>query len=231
MTSYLSWRSSLAIIVTHTHNISSILKKLQKKKNLFVFHCPAYYSNYWLSFFLALFLTLRRWSQTWRDQKSQRFSRSVRQQETGEDDRCLSSLAEGPKEMEDETVHCQANQKACKNIRSRCKKKTSIKIIIIFLFCFPPQNQEYIFLILPKSSLVPNLFLNSFPLKSIFKYIFPICMKLCNDTVALVRKKAANAIYHLIDNLEKYEGGIYAEIVFENIKGFSNAQRYNQRQT
>ena len=69
--------------------------------------------------------------------------------------------------------------------------------------------------------------------ETIFKIISPISFKLCNDTVYIVRKKAAKNIHKILltfsDNNEM--SALYKECVIENIKGFSNSTRYNQRQT
>jgi hypothetical protein len=41
--------------------------------------------------------------------------------------------------------------------------------------------------------------------ETVFKYIFPISLKLCNDNVSEVRHEAALQMFHVVDNM-KYAG-------------------------
>jgi hypothetical protein len=45
-----------------------------------------------------------------------------------------------------------------------------------------------------------------YEIETIFKYIFPISLKLCNDQVNEVRFEAASQIYYVIQN---FHGSIY----------------------
>ena len=64
---------------------------------------------------------------------------------------------------------------------------------------------------------------------SIFSYIMPITMKLCNDIVSSVRQTAAQKAYVLVLSLQSHE--IYFDCVVQSIIGFSLSSRFNQRQT
>lgn len=63
-----------------------------------------------------------------------------------------------------------------------------------------------------------------------FRYIAPISFKLCNDPVAYVRDEAAVKIHALLTALYKSSDPIHRELVVENIKGFSQSNRYFNRQ-
>lgn len=63
----------------------------------------------------------------------------------------------------------------------------------------------------------------------IFRIIAPISFKLCNDPVAFVREEAAKKIHAIVKALYNSEE-IYRDSVIENIKGFSQSNRYTNRQ-
>lgn len=65
--------------------------------------------------------------------------------------------------------------------------------------------------------------------ETIFKYIFPISLKLCNDGVHEVRTEASHQIVHVINNF-KSEGLLY-EMAIESLKGYAASEKYIQRQT
>jgi serine/threonine-protein phosphatase 4 regulatory subunit 1 len=69
-----------------------------------------------------------------------------------------------------------------------------------------------------------------FSAEMIFRYIVPISIKLCNDSVAFVREEAARKVHSLLMALNNAED-VYKEAVIFNIQGFANSGRYTNRQT
>lgn len=65
--------------------------------------------------------------------------------------------------------------------------------------------------------------------ETVFKYIFPISLKLCNDNVSEVRIQAAKQIYYVIDSLTSIQ--IYKQMAIQSIKGFGLSEKFVQRQT
>ena len=55
-----------------------------------------------------------------------------------------------------------------------------------------------------------NILSRIYETETVFKYIFPISLKLCNDNVSEVRLEAALQMLHVIDNM-KYSG-LYQEM-------------------
>jgi len=55
--------------------------------------------------------------------------------------------------------------------------------------------------------------------ETVFKYIFPISLKLCNDNVNEVRFTAAKQMYHVVDNMK--QSAIYQEMAIESLKGYA----------
>ena len=52
-----------------------------------------------------------------------------------------------------------------------------------------------------------NILSRIYETETVFKYIFPISLKLCNDNVSEVRLEAALQMYFVIDNMK--ESGLY----------------------
>jgi len=69
-----------------------------------------------------------------------------------------------------------------------------------------------------------------FTQETTFRYIAPISFKLCNDPVACVREEAARKIHALLKALYNSNEVIHRESVIENIKGFSQSNRFTNRQ-
>lgn len=55
--------------------------------------------------------------------------------------------------------------------------------------------------------------------ETVFKYIFPISLKLCNDNVNEVRFKAAKQMFYVIDNMK--QSVAYQDMAIESIKGYA----------
>ena len=64
--------------------------------------------------------------------------------------------------------------------------------------------------------------------ETVFRFIFPICLKLCNDTIAEVRVEAARHIKHIIIATEDTE---YQGIVIETIRGYGLSNQCRQKET
>lgn len=65
--------------------------------------------------------------------------------------------------------------------------------------------------------------------ETVFKYIFPISLKLCNDNVNEVRFEAARQLFNVIDNMKECE--LFQEMALESIKGYGLSEKYIQRET
>lgn len=65
--------------------------------------------------------------------------------------------------------------------------------------------------------------------ETIFKYILPISLKLCNDAVSEVRVEASRQIVHVINNFKNEEHLFLMAI--ESLKGYAASEKYIQRQT
>ncbi len=65
--------------------------------------------------------------------------------------------------------------------------------------------------------------------ETVFKYIFPISLKLCNDNVSEVRVEAARQMFFVIESLKSIE--IYEQMAIESVKGFGVSEKFVQRQT
>ncbi|KAM3146855.1 hypothetical protein pb186bvf_001009 [Paramecium bursaria] len=67
---------------------------------------------------------------------------------------------------------------------------------------------------------------------TIFQIIVPITLKLCNDIVSVVRKKASKQIHFVLNSFLKNDeySKTYYQCFVENIKAFAISNRYNQRQ-
>lgn len=63
----------------------------------------------------------------------------------------------------------------------------------------------------------------------VFKYIFPISLKLCNDNVNEVRQEAALQMYYIIENMADMQ--MLQEMALESVKGYGLSEKYIQRQT
>ena len=63
-----------------------------------------------------------------------------------------------------------------------------------------------------------------------FKYILPICQKLCNDEVSIVRRTASKQMYPLFMKMYSSKQPLYRLSVVEMIKGFSASPKYSYRQ-
>jgi len=66
-----------------------------------------------------------------------------------------------------------------------------------------------------------------FSTETVFRIIAPISFKLCADPVSIVREKASLNIYTVLNSLYNTEG---RDPIIENIKGFSQANRFTNRQ-
>ena len=66
-----------------------------------------------------------------------------------------------------------------------------------------------------------------FSLQTVFDIVAPISFKLCADPVSIVREKAASNIYTVLLALYNTES---RDPIIENIKGFSQATRFSNRQ-
>jgi hypothetical protein len=65
--------------------------------------------------------------------------------------------------------------------------------------------------------------------ETLFRYIFPISLQLCNDSISLVREKAAIHMYEVIGGMSKDLA--YENIAEESLKGFGLSKQYIQRKT
>ena len=74
-----------------------------------------------------------------------------------------------------------------------------------------------------------NILSRIYETETVFKYIFPISLKLCNDNVSEVRLEAALQMLHVIDNM-KYSG-LYQEMALESLKGYALSEKCIQRET
>ncbi|CAM6005150.1 unnamed protein product [Sphagnum balticum] len=65
--------------------------------------------------------------------------------------------------------------------------------------------------------------------ETVFTYIFPISLKLCNDNVSEVRHEAARQMYHVIHRLG--DSAMHQEMALESIKGYGLSEKHIQRET
>jgi len=66
--------------------------------------------------------------------------------------------------------------------------------------------------------------------KITFEIIAPISFKLCNDPVSFVREEAARKTYAILKALY-HANDTYKDMIIENIKGFSQSNRFTNRQS
>lgn len=66
--------------------------------------------------------------------------------------------------------------------------------------------------------------------KITFEIIAPISFKLCNDPVSFVREEAARKIYSILKALSDANEA-YRDSIIENVKGFSQSNRFTNRQS
>jgi len=62
-----------------------------------------------------------------------------------------------------------------------------------------------------------------------FRIVLPICFKLCNDDVSIVRKTAAKNMQNLFMKMYNSGNPLYRMTVVENVKGFAVQVKYTFR--